>query len=171
MPTPRLVLQVSAAHLEEAEAGLGSQPRTDVTRITASAIYHRALHSGATWATTIAYGQNDELNAIPDDVIRQRSHAMMVESSLTAAGPHAWFGRFDVVGKPAHDLHIHEYIRQIFIVGKLQGGYTYALPRWKALQPAAGFTVSASLVPEKLAPRYGGRVAPGFGVFLNVTPR
>ena len=31
-----------------------------------------------------------------------------------------------------------------------------------------GFTVSGSIVPEALAPRYGGRVAPGAGVFLTL---
>jgi hypothetical protein len=36
----------------------------------------------------------------------------------------------------------------------------------------AGFGVTTSLnqVPAELAPRYGGRVAPGLGVFANLRP-
>jgi hypothetical protein len=39
-----------------------TQPRTDVNRITASAIYHRPLDERRLWATTVAYGANSELN-------------------------------------------------------------------------------------------------------------
>ena len=43
LPSDRLALQVSAGHLEEAEAEFPPQPRTDVDRLTASATYHRRL--------------------------------------------------------------------------------------------------------------------------------
>ena len=36
--------------------------------------------------------------------------------------------------------------------------------------PGLGATASVSLVPEELVSRYGGRAAPGFGVFLSVRP-
>ncbi len=41
LPTPRLAIQVSAGHLNEAEAEFAPSPRTDVSRFTASATYHR----------------------------------------------------------------------------------------------------------------------------------
>jgi hypothetical protein len=75
-----------------------------------------------------------------------------------------------VVGKPAHDLHAHEFIREVFTVGKIEAGYTRHLKPWNGLLPGVGAMAMASVVPPLLAPRYGGRVAPGFGVFMTVRP-
>lgn len=170
MPAGSVALQVSAAHLEEGEAGVGSQPRIDVERITASVSYHRNLasHDGV-WATTIAYGQNKEPGHFPRN-IPIRTHALMIESSITSSGPHSFFGRFDIGEKPADDLHVHEFEEAIFTVAKLQGGYVRTVGTWKGWRVGIGGTVSASIVPPLLAPRYEGRVAPGAGAFLNFAP-
>jgi hypothetical protein len=170
MPTGGLVLQASAGHLHEAEGGLGTQPRMDVNRITASATYHRRVRSSGVWATTLAYGTNSGLSIIPGDVLDQRTHAVLLETSATADEKNTWFGRLELVGKPAHDLHAHEFITQVFTVGKLQAGYVRHLKPWKGLLPGVGVSVAASAVPPLLAPRYGGRVAPGFGLFVTVRP-
>ena len=45
-PGAQVVMQVSAAHLEEAEFEFPPQPRTDVDRVTASATVHRPLSDG-----------------------------------------------------------------------------------------------------------------------------
>ena len=140
-PSDRWVLQVSAGHLHESEAGLGSQPRQDVDRATASAMYSRPLTGGAVWANTIAYGANRETDAVPEGSIEQTTHALLAESSLrSASGRHNWFGRFEIVGKPAHDLHVHEYITEIFTVGKAQVGYLHQFPRSRAGRPALAGT-------------------------------
>ena len=81
-----------------------------------------------------------------------------------------WFGRAEAVQKPAHDLHAHEFITEVFTVGKLQAGYVRYGSPWKGLRPGIGATISASVVPLLLAPRYGGRVAPGAGMFLTLRP-
>ena len=99
-PTRALSLQVSGAHLKQAEAGVGKQPRTDVERFTASAIYHRTVGNGSLWATTLAYGVNSEWAIIPGDLIHQTTHALLLESSAMAGERHTWFGRLEVVGKP-----------------------------------------------------------------------
>jgi hypothetical protein len=169
-PTPRVALQVSAALLREAEAGIGAEPPTDVTRVTASLTYHRPLGSIGLWATTMAYGLNAERATIPGDVLDETTHAALVETAATFGDRHTWFGRFEVVGKPAHDLHAHEFIREVFTVGKIEAGYTRHLKPWNGLLPGVGAMAMASVVPPLLAPRYGGRVAPGFGVFMTVRP-
>jgi hypothetical protein len=170
-PSERWSLQASAGHLRESEAGLGSQPRQDVDRVTASAMYARPLKSGASWASTLAYGVNHEITTVPDAVLDQSTHAVLIESSLRSANRrHHWFGRIEVVGKPAHDLHVHEYITEIFTVGKVQAGYLHQWPAIKGWLVGAGGHINLSLVPPRLAPRYGGQVAPGFGVFLNLQP-
>lgn len=98
------------------------------------------------------------------------THGALAESSATIAERHTWFGRLEMVGKPAHDLHAHEYITQVFTVGKVQGGNVRHLKPWKGMVPGIGGTISASLVPPLLAPRYNGRIASGFGALVTVRP-
>jgi hypothetical protein len=84
MPTPRLALQISVAHLNEAEAEFPPQPRSDTDRITASATYHR-MTGAAVWATTLAYGTNAGREVIPGDVVDLTTHAGLIESSVAEA--------------------------------------------------------------------------------------
>jgi hypothetical protein len=171
LPSDGLALQVSAGHLHEAEASFPPQPRTSVDRVTASATYHREMAGGGVWATTLAYGFNTRVEVEPLEEFRASTHAAMLETSLTLGNRHTWFGRAEILGKPAHDLHAHEYPTSIFTVGKLQIGYVRHLPTRFGLTPGIGATASLSLLPPELESRYGGRIAPGFGVFLNVSPR
>jgi hypothetical protein len=159
-PTATTVLQVSAGRLNDAELEPGLPPN-DVTRVTASASYNRVLKSSALWASTIAWGMNDEP--------LQTTHALLAESTLSLRDRHVGFMRFELVGKPAHDLHVHEST-EVFTVGKVQVGYAYYLRPARRLQVGMGGSVAGSLVPSALAPRYGGRVAPGVAVFLTVRP-
>jgi len=167
MPLPSLAVQVSAAHLQEAEPGLGSLPRTDVTRATASASYHRRTAAGGMIATTLAWGMNIE----PADSSHPASttHAVLIESSYASQQSDTLFGRVEIVGKPAHDLHVHDSTA-VFTVGKLQLGYVHDLAMARGTRFGVGATVSGSIVPTALVPRYGGRITPGFGVFLAVRP-
>lgn len=160
-PSDRLALQVSAGRLNEAEAGHVAGSRIDVTRATASATYHAAIGPAGFWATTLAWGANAE----PDET----THALTAETVATADGTNTWFGRAEIAGKSAHDLHVPES-ESIFTVGRLQGGYLRYLSPRSGLQPGVGLTVSASIVPAALEALYGGRVVPGIGVFLTLRP-
>ena len=160
-PSSNLVLQVSAGHLNDAEAGEGSLPRADVDRVTASLTYHRRAAAGNVWASTLAWGRNDERNLV--------SYAFLAESSLTVAERDVWFGRIEVGNKPAHDLHAHEYTG-VLTVGKLQGGYTRYLTRARGLGLGVGGVAALAFVPESLKPHYGRRANPGVGVFVTVRP-
>jgi hypothetical protein len=139
----------------------GSQPPTDLTRVTASALYHRAVTASTSWASTVAWGMNDEP--------LMTTHALLVESDLSVRSRHVGFLRAEIGGKPAHDLHVHES-SGVFTVGKIQVGYTHYVPASRGLQAGFGGSVSASLVPAALAERYGGRVAPGVAAFLTLRP-
>jgi len=161
LPTDRLAVQVSAGRLEEADAAHGVGPRLDVIRTTASATYHAALGGSGFWATTLAWGANDEAN--------HTTHAVLAETVVTADGTNTWFGRVEVAGKPADALHVHEST-DVFTVGRIQGGYVRYLSPRSGLQPGLGLTMSVSLVPAALEARYGGRAAPGLGVFLTLRP-
>lgn len=98
------------------------------------------------------------------------THAVLLESNLSLAERHSIFGRLEIVGKSAHDLHAHEYPTSVFGVGKLQGGYVRNLKTWRGLTPGIGGTISGSAVSPELASRYSGRVAVGLGVFFTVRP-
>ncbi len=165
-PSARLALQVSAGRLNDAEDH-ASLPRTDVTRVTASAIYHRPLGNQGLWATTVAWGANVESDALGTP--GTTTGALLLEATASATGTNTWFGRVEIVGKPAHDLHVHE-ASGVFTVGKLQLGYSRAVRSGRGLEAGIGGSVSASLVPPAMANRYGGRIAPGFGVFLTLRP-
>jgi hypothetical protein len=159
-PTAATSFQVSAGRLNDSEGHAGV-PAIDVTRVTASAAYHRMLRASTLWATTIAWGVNSE----PADT----THAALIESTLSLRERHVGFVRGEIVGKPAHDLHVHES-DQVFTVGKIQLGYTHYFRAVNRMQFGMGGSVSGSFVPAALAPRYGGRVAPGFAVFVTVRP-
>ena len=160
MPRDSMVVQVSAGHLREAERH-GSLPPVDLTRITASAVYHRVLGASSIWATTVAWGQNIEpLNT---------THGWLVESSVSIRNVYSGFLRWESVGKPADALHAHE-TTEVFVVNKLQLGYARYLPPRRGLQVGFGASVAGSIVPSGLGARYGGRVSPGVVVFVNLRP-
>jgi YHS domain-containing protein len=161
LPTSKLALQVSAGRLTGAEASEDGGPGTDVTRATASATYHNAFRDNSIWATTVAWGRNEESG--------HASNALLIETSLTFDERHAWFGRFEIASKTAHDLAVAE-TADAFTVAKLQGGYTRYFSAWQGLKPGVGASVSAGFVPERLEPVYGSRINPGFGVFVTMRP-
>jgi hypothetical protein len=132
--------------------------------------YHRPIRQDGIWASTLAYGVNSGLVIIPDDEFDASTQALLFESTLTFHETHTFFGRAEVVGKPAEELHAHEFARSIFTLGKLQAGYVRELKPWHGLTVGFGGTASIAIVPEDLASRYDGRVAPGFGVFVSLRP-
>jgi hypothetical protein len=168
LPTSNLALQVSGGHLTEAEQGEDGGTRVNVTRVTASATYHRLLGQDGIWATTAAWGSNEETD--------HATNALLIETNLTLADRDTWFGRFEIVGKTAHDLEVpHSLVHDVegtetFTVAKLQGGYTRYFTTWKGLRPGLGVSASAGFVPTALETVYGSRVNAGVGVFLTVRP-
>ncbi len=169
LPTNQLAVQVSAGHLREAEAEFDPHPRADVDRATASATYHRILSSGGLWATTLALGGNSGHEIIPTGEFNATTFALMLETNANVTDRHTWLGRAEIVGKPAHDLHAHEYGSRVFPVGKLEGGYVRNFAGWKGFVPGIGGTVSAGIVPRELTNRYR-RVEPGFSLFFRLGP-
>jgi YHS domain-containing protein len=168
LPSDNLSLQFSAGQLNEAEPGEDGGPRIDVSRLTASATYHRLLGDDGIWATTAAWGANTESE--------QTTHALLVETNYTLRDRDSWFGRFEIVGKTAHDLDLTSSLvhdvegDEVFTVSKLQGGYTRYFTVATRLKAGLGFTASAGFVPEDLEAEYGSRINPGFGVFVTIRP-
>jgi hypothetical protein len=160
LPTAKLALQLSAGRLREAEPSEAGGAGIDVTRVTASATYHRAFREGSIWASTVAWGRNAEAE--------HASNALLLETNLTFDERHTWYGRLELVGKSAHDLVVPG--EGILTVGKLQGGYVRYLATWMNLKPGFGVSASAGIVPDSLKPVYGSRVNAGLGVFATLRP-
>ena len=160
-PAPDVAVQISAGHLNDAEAGEGTLPRVDVDRMTASITYHRRVGGQNFWANTLAWGRNEENGTA--------THAFLAETSLTLADRTVWFGRAEVVGKTSHDLHADEF-HSVLPVGKLQGGYTRYLANVSGFLVGVGGHVSAGIVTDELKPRYGSRANLGVGFFVTVRP-
>jgi YHS domain-containing protein len=160
LPTANIALEVSAGHLKEAEAGEGLEPRRDVNKATASATYTRT-HQRSVWATTAGWGRNSE-EAVG-------TNALLVETNDTVNDRHSWFGRFEIAQKTPHDLGVPE-TQQTFVVSKFQGGYARYFSEGVRFKVGIGAAASAGIVPEALRSAYGGRVNPGFAVFLTFRP-
>jgi YHS domain-containing protein len=160
LPTQNIALQISGGHLDDAEAGEGTEPRHDLNRVTASATFHRVTDTRVA-AATVAWGRNSEGGV--------GTNALLLEANLTFNDRDTWFGRLEVAQKTPHDLAVPETSAAL-TVSKLQGGYTRyftAAREWKA---GIGGAVSASIVPSQLSVEYGGRVNPGIAVFLTLRP-
>jgi hypothetical protein len=162
LPTARLALQLSAGRLTEAESGEHGGPDIDVTRATASATYHAAVRGDGIWATTVAWGRNVESGA--------GSNALLAETSLTLRDRDTLFGRFEVVGKTAHDLAVPPETGDEFVVAKLQGGYTRFLTTWRGVKPGVGGGLSVGFVPAQLKDAYGRRANVGLSAFFTLRP-
>jgi hypothetical protein len=173
LPSDRLAFQVSFGRLEDAEPDhhsatphhdalghLDDAGRVDVKRSTASVTYHQPLAASRTWALTAAWGRNSERDGATD--------ALLVESSLDD-GRHAWFGRFEVVEKPASSLDL-EGVASPLTVSKGQVGYVRYLQAWKGMSPGFGGSLSLGVVPGSAASAYGRRVNPGMAVFVTIRP-
>jgi hypothetical protein len=161
LPSRAWALQVSAGQLTEAEPGDDGLPRQDVSRLTASATYHRVHAPGSYWATTIGWGRNSESN-------EAATNAFFAETNLTSHDRDVWFGRLEISQKSGHDLDIGT--DDVHDVMKLVGGYTRFAPAWRGWQGGIGGVLMLGVVPEALEVAYGGRANPGVGLFVTMRP-
>jgi hypothetical protein len=171
LPTDRLAFQVSAARTQEARAVFERQPDPKITLISGSAMYHRALGAAGLWASTLAVGTGIAREVVAGGVFDSPTTALLLESTVTLAARHTFFGRAELATMPGHHLHAHEYAAALFTIGKLQAGYTRQFGPWLGLTPGIGASAAFSLVPADLVPRYGGGVAPSVVVFVGLRPR
>jgi len=150
--------------LTEAEQHDIQEPRTDVTRTTASALYHRPAAGMGVWATTLTWGRNSS-----DD---DSTNAFLVETDLPVTARDSLFGRFEVVQKTGSDLVLRSPTleHETFVVSKLHGGYERELSHIGSLVPGVGGSLSISLVPDRLEPFYGGKASLGVAIFVSLRP-
>lgn len=165
LPDANWALQVSTGWLNEVEPGRHGGPRTDATRTTASATWHRSLAMNGVWATTAAWGRNDESD--------HTTNAFLIESNLTLADRDIFFVRGEAAEKTGEDLVLESPAldEQIFNVGSLAAGYARRIVNLGSFAALVGARASVSFVPRDLEPFYGSRSPAGFAVFVNLRPR
>jgi hypothetical protein len=170
LPTDRLSLQVSVGRVHEAAAEFVGQREEAASRLIASGSYHRPLSDSGLWATTVAYGLVEGRDIIAGSLFDIVSDGLLIETAVTRFNTHTFFGRAEVVAMPAHHLHAHEYIQSVFTTGKVQAGYVRHFGNRRGVTPGLGASMSVSILPTALAPRYYGNFSPGWTVFLNLRP-
>jgi len=161
LPSPRWAIQVSSGRLQEAEVPPDGGSRVDVTRTTASATYHRPLARGGHWASTAAWGRNEEHG--------HATEAFLFETNVNLAQRNILFARGEIVEKSAEDLVLEDLGEEVFALGKLTAGYMRQFPLGD-LAVGLGGLVSVSLLDEELEPAYGSTSPVGGAVFLRVRP-
>lgn len=163
LPNEEWAFQVSAGRLNEAEVHEGGGPRIDVTRVTASATYHRPFAEGGIWASTIAWGRNREGD--------EATHAFLAETNLNLAERDIFYGRIEAAEKTGGDLVLPEELEErSFAVGKLGLGYVRQLDAVGGLVPGFGAGVTIAHVPDELEPFYGSTTPTGLQLFFRLRP-
>jgi hypothetical protein len=160
MPTPDWAVQVSAGHLNDAEApDAGS--REDVDRITASATYHR-LRTTRLWATTVAWGQNREAD--------HATAAFVAETALDVSTKDVLFARGELVQKTPADLALPADAYEPLTVGKIQFGYTRWIAHGRGVKAGVGGSVGLSFIPDEWTATYGGARLGEAAAYFTIHP-
>lgn len=163
LPNERWAFQISAGRLNEAEVLEIGGPRIDVTRVTASATYHRPLAEGGGWASTITWGRNREGS--------ETTQAFLTETSLNLAERDILYGRLEVAEKTGGDLVLPEELEErSFTVSKLGLGYVRQLDPVAGLVPGFGAGITLSRVPDDLESFYGSTRPAGLQLFFLLRP-
>jgi len=143
-PARDWALQVSRGRIKSPE---DLHPEDDVTRTTASVIYHRAFGSALT-QTTFAWGRNAPSHGDATD-------AFLLESALRLSRSHTFFARAERADKNELFLEPDPRVGESFRVSKLSVGYVYDFPRDGHFAIGVGGLVSRYSLPAELDPMYG----------------
>lgn len=154
-PTRRMAMQVSSGLLSDVHDG------EDVRRTTASFTYHRPINQRV-WATTAAWGMNDDHDGT--------SHAVLVESSIDLTAHDTTAIRVEVVPRTADELAIPGDPHASFTLTKIQGVYTRWGTRRFGLTPGIGVGAGFARLPAAFESTYGTRTPLEISVFLTLRP-
>lgn len=157
-PTAEFALQASAGRLHSPEA---LEPGIDVTRMTASLLYHHPLREGRLWTTALVWGANDPSEG-------KTTHSFLAESDweTRVVSP---YGRLQVVQKSGEDLRMPGNEGGTNNIGTLTLGGAVTLVRSEEMELTAHVQGSGYAVPEALQGAYGKRPW-SVEVYLQLVP-
>jgi Heavy metal binding domain len=159
-PTKNLALQVSHGYIKSPEA---VDPKTNIHRTTASAIYNLPLGPDRNWSNTFVWGQN---NATEEG----KTQSFLIESNYQRGRNTVYF-RWERVQKSGHELVLDEADEsEIFPVSGYTLGYVRDLSHGKGIDIGLGTQFTINDRPDSLDRYYGDDLGYAFQFFLRIRP-
>jgi heavy metal-binding protein len=159
-PTRNLALQVSYGYIKSPEE---LDPKTNIHRTTASAIYNLPLGPDTNWSNTFVWGQN---NATEEG----KTQSFLIESNYQRGRDTVYF-RWEHVQKSGHELVLNEAAHtRIFPVAGYTLGYVRDLSHGNGLDIGLGTQFTINNRPDTLDRYYGDDVGYAFQFFLRIRP-
>jgi heavy metal-binding protein len=159
-PTRNLALQVSHGYIKSPEA---VDPKTNIHRTTASAIYNLPLGPDRNWSNTFVWGQN---NASGEG----KTQSFLIESNYQR-GRDTVYLRWERVEKSGHELVLKPFDEsEIFPVSGYTLGYVRDLSHGKGIDIGLGTQFTINDRPDSLDRYYGDDLGYAFQFFLRIRP-
>ena len=159
-PTRNLALQVSHGYIKSPEA---VDPKTNIHRTTASAIYNLPLGPDRNWSNTFVWGQN---NASGEG----KTQSFLIESNYQRGRDTVYF-RWERVQKSGHELVLKPFAEsEIFPVSGYSIGYVHDLSHGNGIDIGLGTQFTINDRPDSLDRYYGDDLGYSFQFFLRIRP-
>jgi hypothetical protein len=159
-PTRNLALQVSYGYIHSPEE---LDPKTNIHRTTASAIYDLPLGHDTNWSNTFVWGQN---NATEEG----KTQSFLIESNYQRGRDTVYF-RWERVEKSGHELVLKPFDEsEIFPVSGYTLGYVRDLTHGNGLDIGLGTQFTINNRPDTLDRYYGDDLDYAFQFFLRIRP-
>jgi len=158
-PTENLALQASHAYIESPEA---LEPGVNRHRTTASAVFNQPLGHDSNWASTFAWGQNNDGG--------QKTQAVLLETNYQR-NRDTIYARWERVEKSGHELVLRAADQaEVFAVHALSLGYVRDLSHGRGIDVGTGAQFTLDFWPNELDRYYGSGPGYGFEFFLRIRP-
>jgi hypothetical protein len=159
-PTKNLALQVSHGYIKSPEA---LDPKTNIHRTTASAIYNLPLGRDSNWSNSFVWGQN---NATSEG----KTQSFLIESNYQR-GRDTVYLRWERVEKSGHELVLDPQDEsRIFPIGGYTIGYVRDLSHGNGVDIGLGTQFTINDRPDRLDRYYGDDLGYAFQFFLRIRP-
>jgi hypothetical protein len=159
-PTKNLALQVSHGYIKSPEA---VDPKTNIHRTTASAIYNLPLGPDRNWSNAFVWGQN---NASEEG----KTQSFLIESNYQR-GRDTVYLRWERVEKSGHELVLDPPDEsRIFPIGGYTIGYVRDLSHGNGVDIGLGTQFTINDRPDRLDRYYGDDLGYAFEFFLRIRP-
>jgi hypothetical protein len=159
-PTQNLALQGSFGYIKSPEA---LDPKTNIHRTTASAIYNLPLGNDSNWSNSFVWGQN---NATGEG----KTQSFLIESNYQR-GRDTVYLRWERVQKSGHELVLDPPDEsRIFPIGGYTIGYVRDLSHGNGVDIGLGTQITFNDRPDRLDRYYGDDLGYAFQFFLRIRP-
>ena len=159
-PTKNLALQVSHGYIKSPEA---LDPKTNIHRTTASAIYNLPLGPDRNWSNAFVWGQNNTTG-------EGKTQSFLIESNYQR-GRNTVYLRWERVQKSGHELVLDPPDEsRIFPIGGYTIGYVRDLSHGNGLDIGLGTQFTINDRPDRLDRYYGDDPGYAFEFFLRIRP-